>query len=119
MFSDKQLIAFKKQLVVLKKELQHTENMANKGAETVELDQTRVGRLSRMDALQGQAMSQESNRRRILQLKNIDAAFERIDAGDYGYCLDCGEDIAIKRLEIDPAIPLCIDCASKAETAAN
>lgn len=115
MFSDKQLTAFNKQLMNLKKELQHTENMANKGAETVELDQTRVGRLSRMDALQGQAMSQESNRRRNLQLKNIDAALNRIDAGDYGYCLDCGEDIAIERLEIDPSIPLCINCASKAE----
>lgn len=115
MFSDKQLTAFNKQLMNLKKELQHTENMANKGAETVELDQTRVGRLSRMDALQGQAMSQESNRRRNLQLKNIDAALNRIDTGDYGYCLDCGEGIAIERLEIDPSIPLCINCASKAE----
>ena len=81
---------------------------ANAAAATVELDQSRVGRLSRMDALQSQAMSVETRRRRKLQIQRIDAALTRLDQGDYGYCLECGRPIAEKRLEIDPAAPLCI-----------
>ena len=81
-------------------------------AAVVELDQTRVGRLSRMDALQGQAMSQERARRRELQLHKIAAALKRIEGDDYGYCIECGEDIAFGRLVFDPATTLCIDCAN-------
>ncbi|WP_455372754.1 TraR/DksA family transcriptional regulator [Limibacillus halophilus] len=80
----------------------------------VELDQSRQGRLSRMDALQGQAMAMETARRRELELKKIEAALARIQDGDYGYCLRCGESIGHKRLEFDPATPLCVDCANEA-----
>jgi len=51
-----------------------------------------MGRLSRMDALQGQAMAQETKRRDELELKRITTALQRIDAGDYGYCLNCFND---------------------------
>ena len=78
----------------------------------VELDQTRIGRLSRMDALQGQAMAQETERRRKNELQRIDAALVRVEKGDYGYCVTCGEEISEKRLALDPSTPLCIDCAS-------
>jgi len=78
---------------------------------TVELDQTRVGRLSRMDALQGQAMAQAQQRRRQVEIARIDAAIDRIHAGEYGWCLKCGEAIARARLESDPAAPLCVGCA--------
>lgn len=77
----------------------------------VTLDQQSVGRLSRMDALQGQAMALETNRRRAAEIRRIDAALERLAAGDYGYCLVCDEPIAAKRLEHDPATPTCVDCA--------
>ena len=77
----------------------------------VELDQQRVGRLSRMDALQGQAMAQETARRRAVELQRIDAALARIDAGDYGYCARCDEPIEPPRLGLDPATPLCVACA--------
>lgn len=79
----------------------------------VELDQTKVGRLSRMDALQGQQMALAADRRRILELYNIDAALRRLEAGDYGNCTRCDEPIAPKRLALDPATPLCIECASE------
>ena len=82
---------------------------------TVELDQSRVGRLSRMDALQGQAMSREAGRRRHEELARIGAALIRVEEGEYGYCLRCGEEIAAGRLEVDPAATLCIQCASAAE----
>jgi len=78
----------------------------------VELDQARIGRLSRMDALQGQAMAQDVERRRKIELQKIDAALERIEAGEYGYCVTCGEEIPKARLDFDPAVPSCVDCAS-------
>ena len=78
----------------------------------VELDQQSVGRLSRMDAMQVQAMAQAVEARRQGRLQRIEAALQRIEDGDYGYCLDCGEDIPAKRLAIDPIVERCVDCAA-------
>ncbi|MDP1966434.1 MAG: TraR/DksA C4-type zinc finger protein [Reyranella sp.] len=80
----------------------------------VELDQTSVGRLSRVDAMQRQAMALEVERRRGQEKLRIEAALRRVDAGDFGYCIACGEAIASKRLAIDPTVPTCIRCASEA-----
>lgn len=114
---DKQTInQFKSRLLALQAELLDLQKTGEEAAETVELDQSRVGRLSRMDALQGQAMSQAMNQRRQIELQKISSALRRIETEDYGYCVKCGEDIATKRLELDPATPLCIDCASRAES---
>lgn len=77
----------------------------------VQLDQQSVGRLSRMDALQVQAMAQAEEGRRQQRLRLIDAALKRIDEGDYGCCLSCGDDIPEKRLAFDPAATRCVDCA--------
>ena len=77
----------------------------------VTLDQSKVGRLSRMDALQGQQMAEETARRRSLEMNRIQAALSRIERDEYGYCLRCEEDIAEKRLEFDAAATLCIKCA--------
>ncbi|MEO1191517.1 MAG: TraR/DksA C4-type zinc finger protein [Pseudomonadota bacterium] len=77
----------------------------------VELDQTTQGRLSRMDALQVQAMALETQRRREGRRRRIAAALERLESGDFGFCLSCGEEIAPKRLELDLTTPTCVDCA--------
>ena len=98
-----------------REELLAVAETAEAAADTVELDQTRVGRVSRMDAMQAQAMSLENQRRRELELKRIAAALSRIKAGDYGYCVECDSEIALNRLEFAPSAPLCIDCASRAE----
>ena len=98
-------------LTALKADLEAVEAAAAEGRATVELDQTRVGRLSRLDALQGQAMALATARRRRMEIAKIDAALDRIDAGDYGYCLKCDEPIGEKRLKLDPAAALCVDCA--------
>lgn len=97
----------------LRDEILNVEETADQAAQPVELDQTRVGRLSRMDAMQVQAMSLESKRRREIQLRKIDAALVRIDNGDFGRCIDCDEAIARQRLEFDPAATRCIRCAEK------
>ena len=77
----------------------------------VELDQQVQGRLSRMDALQGQEMAKATAERRKLEMAQIDAALKRIDEDEYGFCVACGEEIAEKRLELNPAIARCVDCA--------
>ncbi len=71
-----------------------------------------------MDALQGQAMSQEMERRRHAELRQITIALRRIEDGEYGSCESCGGEIAVKRLEFDPAAQFCIDCANDLERGA-
>ena len=78
----------------------------------VELDQTSVGRLSRMDALQVQAMDQEKDRRRQVEQERIKSALARIESDDFGYCVVCDEEIEEKRLEHDPSVPTCVGCAA-------
>lgn len=77
----------------------------------VTLDQQSVGRLSRMDAMQGQAMAQATERRRQDEIRRIDAALARLEEGEYGYCITCGDDIDPKRLAFDPSVAVCIGCA--------
>jgi len=102
-------------LLKLRAELQAIAESGDESAAIVELDQTKVGRLSRMDAMQAQAMAKASSERRQQMLRKIDAALIRIDNDEYGYCKECDEPINLKRLEFDPTVVLCIDCASKLE----
>ena len=106
--------AAREAMIALRKKLRDLVESSAEARGTVELDQTRVGRLSRMDALQVQAMSVETDRRRKVELQQIEAALGRIEDGDYGYCLGCGEAIALKRLALNPTTPVCIDCAQTA-----
>lgn len=106
---------YRQMLLKHREELHSLTQTGREAADTVELDQSKVGRLTRMDALQAQAISQERERRRTQALHRIDAALQRLEKGDYGYCLDCDEPIAEQRLQFDPAVTLCIDCASNRE----
>ncbi|WP_430413873.1 TraR/DksA family transcriptional regulator [Parasphingorhabdus sp.] len=65
-----------------------------------------------MDAMQQQEMAQAEARRRTSDIARIEMALNRITQGEYGWCAACGEPIAYKRLEIDPAAALCIGCAA-------
>jgi DnaK suppressor protein len=105
-----QLDRFRQALISLRDEIEQLSNTGKEAAATVTLDQSKVGRLSRMDALQSQQMAQETARRRQLQLQKIDSALRRMDAREYGYCLTCHEEIVIARLEFDPASTRCINC---------
>ena len=48
-------------------------------------------------------------------LSDIDAALKRIDAATYGVCVNCGQEIPLGRLEVNPWASLCIDCKRRAE----
>jgi len=113
---DKKILSnFKKKLLNRQQNLHDLDKTIDDATKVVELDQTRVGRISRMDALQAQAMSQEIKRRRKIELQKITAALNRIGQDSYGYCIECDNEIVIKRLELDPSMLLCVDCASKLE----
>jgi len=82
------------------------------GRKPVELDQTSVGRLSRMDALQGQAMAAALDARRHGRVRAIAAALSRIDDAEFGWCEECGDFIGLPRLDVDPCAVRCVSCAS-------
>lgn len=115
MFDDDRLAHFKGRLLLQQQELRDLKAIGQDAAKIVQLDQTSVGRLSRMDAMQGQAMSKESERRRERELQQISGALRRIEGGEYGCCVRCEEEIALPRLELNPAVTLCIACASQSE----
>ncbi len=77
----------------------------------VEVDETSEDRLARVEALQNQAIALESERRHRQELQRIEAALRRMNEGEYGLCVTCGEEIAVARLGLDPAAATCIACA--------
>lgn len=81
-------------------------------SETVQLDQARVGRLSRMDALQHQAMAQEQRRRASVRLDRVRARIAEHEGRDpdFGLCRTCLEAIPWARLTALPDALFCVDC---------
>ncbi|MEH6357062.1 MAG: TraR/DksA family transcriptional regulator [Marinobacter sp.] len=102
---------FRVLLLKQRDDLLSTSDVRDESSGTVHLDQQSVGRLSRMDALQSQALAQAGKVRADRQLRLIEAALLRIDNDEYGGCRECGEPINPKRLKVDPTSLYCIDCA--------
>ena len=109
--SDLEPQKFKEKLHTRLIELKQLSAISSESRQTVTLDQQSVGRLSRMGAIQGQAMALATEERRKQARARVEAALRRIEAGDYGLCLKCEEEIDIRRLELDPSTPLCLSCA--------
>ncbi len=109
--NDAALEDYRKRLEARREELKLLSSGAKEARKPVELDQQSVGRLSRQDALQQQAMANAQEARRAGELKKIDAALARIEEGDFGWCAECGEAIDPKRLDIDLTAMLCAPCA--------
>jgi DnaK suppressor protein len=105
----------REKLLRLREQMERTAQTSDDLSAVVELDQARVGRLSRMDAMQAQAMSQAVARRRQATLARITAALARMDSNEYGLCKSCEEPINPKRLEYDPTAVMCISCAESIE----
>lgn len=109
---EQRMAEFRHRIEALLAELQDEDTRGQSGQATVELDQQAIGRLSRMDALQNQAMAKAGHARRNAQRTRLKAALGRIDEGEFGYCEDCGDEIGLGRLELDPAATRCISCAN-------
>lgn len=95
-------------------QLHEEDHLSEADRAPVALDQESVGRLSRLDSMQVQEMANAAHRRRQAEKDRIGAALKRLDEGEYGYCITCGEAIAQKRLEHDPSVANCIGCAGGA-----
>lgn len=76
-----------RQLLALRDQLVADDAVAEDMRAPVTLDQESVGRLSRIDAMQVQAMALAAQRQRQAERSRIDAALMRIDSGDYGWCV--------------------------------
>jgi DnaK suppressor protein len=101
----------RKALLARRDEILDLSKISSESRDAVALDQQSIGRLSRMDALQAQAMAKANERQRQIELSRIEAALRRIAEDEYGYCQKCGEEIAPQRLKANPAAAFCVDCA--------
>ena len=111
----RQIQSLRERLELSRRSLLEDDETAREAAKPVVLDQSTVGRLSRMDAMQGQAMALESQRRKQLQLQRTVAALRRIESDEFGVCEDCDQEIDPRRLDPDPTGTLCIGCAASRE----
>ena len=84
----------------------------NGNGRTPEIDQSAVGRLSRIEALQNQGMTQNIQERERVQLEQVLKALERLDAGTFGFCTDCRGPIRFERLLVFPETLNCAACGS-------
>jgi len=90
--------------------LEKSMKVSDEASEVVELDQTAVGRLSRMDSLQSQSMAKSLAERERAKLSLLLEAVKRLEEGTYGVCRGCGEGIPFGRLLVVPETPTCSAC---------
>lgn len=107
-----QLVAQLRRLAV---EIEEALEIGRDAARPVTLDQQSVGRLSRMDAIQQQHMAQASRRNQRTRLRQVLAALQAAEAGDYGFCRRCEEPIGFARLQAQPESPFCLACQRKSD----
>jgi len=109
---EKTVQAFRDRIGARLAEVQQEDALGAQGREVVTLDQQAIGRLSRQDALQQQAMANATQARRDTERRRLAAALARMKDGAFGDCEECGEEIAERRLALDPGVTRCISCAS-------
>jgi DnaK suppressor protein len=100
----------RQKLLGLRAELLALEGSAKAAAQPVELEQAGMGCLSRRDAMHARQIAEEGPRQRKRQLQKIDGALRRIEAGEYGRCFVCEEELDARLLSEDPTTTRCEDC---------
>jgi DnaK suppressor protein len=113
--TDRQIEELRTELLRLQRELSEQLDKTGDSSKPVELDQSKVGRLSRMDAMQQQSMAAEERRRRQIRRQQVAAALAAIEEGTYGDCRRCEEPIGYRRLAARPETPFCVPCAGRRE----
>ncbi len=103
---------WQKAIMQMHSALQADEDLGEVARNVVTLDQQSIGRISRMDALQAQAMAKAAQVRIRNRKHRLESALKRIAAGDFGYCEECGEEIPEARLLLDPGYSLCVSCTA-------
>ncbi|MBL6744852.1 MAG: TraR/DksA C4-type zinc finger protein [Pseudomonadales bacterium] len=100
-------------LLALKEQLEQQLQQAESAAEPVQLDQTLLGRVSRMDAMQQQSVALSTRGHASTTLKRVIAALNAHVEGEYGFCRRCDEPIGFGRLQAQPESSLCLQCQSQ------
>ena len=112
-FSSEQLIQLR---TIILKEIESLELLLrSKADETVELDQAKVGRLSRIDAMQHQKMAQANLRKgaeKLVRYRHVLQMLEN-ETDEFGYCIQCDDVIPFKRLCLRPESRICVPCLNK------
>lgn len=90
--------------------LEKSMRISEEALKPVELDQTAVGRLSRMDSLQNQGMTRNLHEREQSKLAKLQAALKRVEAGQYGLCTVCHRALPYGRLLVFPEAESCARC---------
>lgn len=90
--------------------LERSMRVTDEAMEPVELDQTAVGRLSRIDSLQNQGLTRNLQERERVKLALIQGALRRMEEGTYGLCVACGTALPFGRLYVVPEAPGCASC---------
>jgi len=119
--SDSRYIELKQMLQARRREIQAEVQGKMRG---VREEGTWGGKLNEvLDAVESaEADIQEDLEFALVQMKSetlnkINDALARLEQGDYGYCFDCGDEIAEKRLRALPFAVRCKDCEEARETA--
>ncbi len=108
--SEEQAEGLKVRLRELVGELERALRASASSAKPVVLDQSSVGRLSRMDAMQQQAMAKATRAKAELRVGQCKRALSAFDRNEYGLCRKCEEPIGYRRLEAKPEAPFCVEC---------
>lgn len=93
------------------KKLERSMRTTEEAMRPVELDQTAVGRLSRIDSLQNQGLTRNLQEREQAKLGQVATAFQRMEDGTYGVCVECSGPIPFERLQVFPETPTCTSCS--------
>ncbi|RLB70020.1 MAG: TraR/DksA family transcriptional regulator [Deltaproteobacteria bacterium] len=109
-----QKLQLQNKLLLLKDELELLLLTSSASSQAVDLDQP-IGRLSRMDALQQQAMAVANRAGHQQRLTLIEAALLAIRMERYGECRRCEEPIGYARLNVRPESPFCLECQKQSE----
>lgn len=109
--TDDQVTELHQELTRQLRRLERSMKLTDEAARPVELDQTAVGRLSRMDSLQNQGLTKSLQERERIKLARLKEALARVEAGTYGVCPECGADIPFGRLSVFPEAPSCAACS--------
>ena len=106
-----QLERIREELLRSLSKLERSLKISGESARPRDLEQDTVGRLSRIDALQNQGLTQNLEERERAQLRQIVDALHRMEDGTYGSCRGCGGPIPFERLIIFPETLACSACA--------
>ncbi len=113
--SPKNKQSLKSLLVQMHRDLEEQLSLSEAAIGIVTLDQTTIGRITRMDAMQQQSMAAFTREKAALRLRKVTLALHNMDHDEYGYCKKCDELIALPRLLAQPEANLCLSCQDRAD----